>query len=66
MILFGTLLHVAVLFSAIMCDEFTESYDEEIKYIPTNFHDKRATCKTRNILLFICIFISYCIIINSC
>ena len=26
--------------SAIMCDEVIESYDEEIKTIPTNFNEK--------------------------
>ena len=26
--------------SAIMCDEVIESYDEEIKTIPTNFDEK--------------------------
>ena len=26
--------------SAIMCDEVIESYDEEIKTIPTNFKEK--------------------------
>ena len=27
-------------YSAIMCDEVIESYDEEIKTIPTNFNEK--------------------------
>ena len=34
--------------SAIMCDEVTETYDEETKTIPTNFNEKKATCKTQN------------------
>ena len=29
----------------IMCDEIIESYNEEIKTIPTNFNEKKATCK---------------------
>ena len=32
--------------SVIMCDEVIESYDEEIKTIPTNFNEKNITCKT--------------------
>ena len=32
--------------SVIMCDEIIESYDEETKTIPTNFNEKKATCKT--------------------
>ena len=34
--------------SAITCDEIIESYDEETKTIPTNFNEKKATCKTKN------------------
>ena len=39
--------------SRIMCDEVTESYDEETNTIPKNFNEKKATCKTKyfNILL---------------
>ena len=29
-----------------MCDEVIESYEEETKTIPTNFNEKKATCKT--------------------
>ena len=29
----------------ITCDEIIESYNEEIKTIPTNFNEKKATCK---------------------
>ena len=32
--------------SAIICDEVIQSYKEEIKTIPTNFNEKKATCKT--------------------
>ena len=31
-----------------MCDEVIESYDEETKTIPTNFNEKKATCKMQN------------------
>ena len=31
--------------SAIMCDEALEQYDEDTKTIPTNFNEKKATCK---------------------
>ena len=43
--------------SEIICDEVIESYDEEdaeaksydkTKTIPTNFNEKKATCKTQN------------------
>ena len=29
-------------------DEVIESYDEEIKTIPTNFNEKNITCKTQS------------------
>ena len=32
--------------SAIICDKVKESHDEETKTIPTNFNEKKATCKT--------------------
>ena len=32
--------------STIICDEVIESYDEEIKTTPTNFNEKKVTCKT--------------------
>ena len=34
--------------SANTCDEIMEPYNEEIKTIPTNFDEKKATCKTQN------------------
>ena len=34
--------------STIICDEVTESYDEEIKTISKNFNEKKVTCKTQN------------------
>ena len=32
--------------STIICDEVIESYDEERQAIPTNFNEKKVTCKT--------------------
>ena len=32
--------------SAILCDEVIHSYEEEIKTIPSNFNEKKVTCKT--------------------
>ena len=29
-----------------ICNEVIKSYEEEIKAIPTNFHEKKVTCKT--------------------
>ena len=52
--------------SAITCDEIIESYDEEIKTIPTNFKEKKATTKNAKFLYFNCIFINYYSIIYSC
>ena len=34
--------------SAITYGEIIESYDEETKTIPTNFNEKKATCKMQN------------------
>ena len=40
--------------SAIICDEVVESYNEEMRSIPTSFNRKNVICKTQNfyILLF--------------
>ena len=61
--------------SAIISDEVIESYDEEIKTIPTNFNEKKATCKIQNfyvLLAFSLITITlliavsiYCYLIKS-
>ena len=37
----------------IVFDEITESYDEETKTIPTNFNEKKATCKTQNFYILL-------------
>ena len=31
----------------ITCDEIIEPYDEETKAVPTNFNEKKRTCKTQ-------------------
>ena len=33
--------------STIICDEVKKPYDEEIKTIPTNFDEKKVTCKSQ-------------------
>ena len=68
-IIFGTLLHDD---SAIMGDEIIESFDEEttdfpVKTIPTNFNEKKATCKTQNdyiLLAFLLITIAFSIAVS--
>ena len=52
--------------SAIICDEVTESYDEEIKTIPTNFYEKIITCKTQRFYILLTFFINHYYIIDSC
>ena len=39
--------------SVIICDEVKESYNEEIKAIPTNFKEKKAICKTQNVYILL-------------
>ena len=41
----------------ITCHEIIESYDEGIKTIPTNFNEKKATCKTQNVYIFLAILL---------
>ena len=53
--------------SVVTCDEIIESYDEETKTIPTNFNEKKATCKTPNLyilLAFLLITIALLIAVN--
>ena len=50
--------------SVITCNEVIESYDEEIKAVPTNFNEKHIGCKTQSsyiLLTFLLITI-----VNSC
>ena len=37
----------------ITCDEVIESYNEELKSIPTNFNEKNITCETQSFYVFI-------------
>ena len=46
------------------CDEVTDSYDEEIKTVPTNFNEKNITGKTK-FLYFTHLFVNYHFIIDS-
>ena len=39
--------------SMIMCSEVIKSYDEKIKTIPTNFNEKKVTCKTQNFYILL-------------
>ena len=55
--------------SAIICDEFVKSYDEEIKTFPRNFNKKNRTCKTQSLhvlLTFLLIAIILFITISIC
>ena len=55
--------------SAIMFDEIIDaeakSNSEETKTVLTNFIEQTITCKTQN-FFFICIFINYYRIIDTC
>ena len=44
--------------SMITCDEVIKSREEEIKTIPSNFNEKKVTCKT-HFFYFTCVFINY-------
>ena len=53
--------------SVIMCDEVIESYDEETKTIPTNFNERKATCKTQFfyiLLIFLLITITILVVVS--
>ena len=39
--------------SVIIWDKVIESFDEEIKTIPTSFNEKLVTCKTRNFYILL-------------
>ena len=39
--------------STVIFDEVIESYDEEIKTIPTNFNEKKVTCKTQSFYILL-------------
>ena len=48
--------------SVITCGEIIE----EIKTLPTNFNEKKTTCKTQNLYILLAIFTNYHSIIDSC
>ena len=53
--------------STIICDEIIKAYDEQIKTIPVNFNEKKATCKTQNfyiLLAFLLITIALLIVVS--
>ena len=53
--------------SAIMSDEVIVSYNEGKETIPTNFNEKKATCKTQNfyiLLAFLLITIAILIAVS--
>ena len=39
--------------STIICAEVIKSYEEEIKTIPTNFNEKKVTCKAQNFYILL-------------
>ena len=39
--------------SVMTCDEVIESYDQEIKTIPTTFNEKNITCKPQNFYIYL-------------
>ena len=47
-------------------DEVTESYDKEVKTIPTNFNEKNITCKTQSFYSLLNLFINHHYLIDSC
>ena len=54
--------------STIICDEVIKLCDEEIKTTPTNFNEKKVTCKTQSfyillafLLITIALLIAVCI-----
>ena len=52
---------------AIMCDEVIESYNEETKTIPTNFNEKKATHRMKNVYILLAfLLITITLIIDSC
>ena len=50
--------------SVIICDEVIKSYDEQIKFIPENFNEKKLW--NTKFLHFTCLFINHHHIIDSC
>ena len=42
--------------SMVTPDEVIKSFDEEIQTIPTNFNEKKVTCKTQNFYILLAFF----------
>ena len=52
--------------SAITCDEIIESHNEETKTISTNFNEKKATCKTKNVYILLSFLLISLVLFDSC
>ena len=39
--------------SMVTSDEVIKSYDKEVKTIPTNFNEKKVTCKTQDFYILL-------------
>ena len=39
--------------SVIPCDQFIESYDKEVKTVPTNFNEQNITCETQSFYILL-------------
>ena len=42
--------------STIICDEVIKSHEEKIQTIPTNFNQKKVTCKMQNFYILLAFF----------
>ena len=42
--------------STIICDEVIKSHEEKIQTIPTNFNEKKVTCKMQNFYILLAFF----------
>ena len=53
--MFRILLHLASIIddSVIICDEVIESYNEEVKTIPTNFNEKKVASKCKMFIFYL-------------
>ena len=47
----------------VICDEIIESCDEETKTIPTNFNERKATCKVQNIYILLTFLVTIALLI---
>ena len=53
--------------STIVCDKVTNSYEEEVKTIPSSFNEKKVTCKMKKfyaLLVFLLITIALLIAVS--